>query len=383
MQYYRGLLQQATRIEAFRRAIRGTVRPSDRVLDIGTGLGTYAFFAAAAGAARVWAVDGNPVVHVAQTVARMNGYAGSIDFVRGWIPDVAMPERATVLIFEDFPSRLLDSRVYRLFSDLHRSYLAADARTIPARALSYLAPVTGHDLVGWLGGTGDSAYGIDWSCTREYAVNTPRRSHVRPDSIVSAPALIGAVDFTARPETWHLGGCAAWLWENDVVVSGLAYWFDLELSPSERLSNAPGAEPASWGQLLLPLDPPVRVAAGAELSAEVTPETFPDGAPGWLRWSASTGEITTSGHEFGSAPASLDDLYAQSPDAKPRLSTRGAFEAEVLRLTDGTRSVGEIADRVLGLMPGLTPVAAQRLVVEALHGKLERVSLSHIADTGG
>ena len=383
MQYYRGLLHQATRIEAFRRAIHGTVRPGDRVLEVGTGLGTYAFFAADAGAARVWAVDGNPVVHVAQTVAQLNGYAARIEFVRGWIPDVATPESATVLIFEDFPARLLDSRVYRLFADLHRSYLASGASVIPARALLYLAPVTGHDVVGWLSGMDDSAYGIDWSCTREYAVNTPRRSHVRPDSVATRPASIAGVDFAQPPETWQLGGRAVWSWESETVVSGLAYWFDLELSPSDTLSNAPGAEPASWGQLLLPLDPPVRVAAGEELRVEVKPELFPDGAPGWLRWIANAGEITRGGHEFRSAPASFDDLYARSPDARPRLSRRGVLEAEVLRLTDGTRTVSEIADRVHTLMPELAPLEAQCLVVEALAGKLERISPTQIDDTGG
>lgn len=383
MQYYRGLLQQATRIEAFRRAIHGTVRRGDRVLEVGTGLGTYAFFAADAGAERVWAVDGNAVVHVAETVARLNGYAAKVEFMRGWIPDLETPESATVLIFEDFPSRLLDSRIYRLFVDLHRSYLAAGARVVPAQALLYLAPVAGHDVVGWLGGADDSAYGIDWSCTRDYAANTPRRSHIRPDSLMSQPELIAGVDFAASPETWQLGGGAAWSWENDAVVSGLAHWFDLELSPGEMLSNAPGAEPASWGQLLLPLDPPVCVAAGEELRADVKPELFPDGAPGWLKWSASSGQITRSGHEFASTPASFDDLYARSPDARPRLSTRGAVEAEVLRLTDGARTVREIADRVLTLMPDLTPVTAQCLVIEALVCRLERVSLSQAADTGG
>ena len=112
MNYYRELLRQSSRIEPFRRAIHSAVGPDDRVLEVGAGLGTYSFFAADAGAARVWAVEGEPIVHVAETVAKLNGYAGKVEFVRGWIPDVPLPERATVLIYEDFPARLLDAPTF-------------------------------------------------------------------------------------------------------------------------------------------------------------------------------------------------------------------------------------------------------------------------------
>ncbi|MGD2175984.1 MAG: 50S ribosomal protein L11 methyltransferase, partial [Candidatus Brocadiaceae bacterium] len=60
VKYYRDLLGDRERIEAFRRAIQRAVQPGDRVLDVGTGLGTFAFFAADAGASVVWAVDGDP-----------------------------------------------------------------------------------------------------------------------------------------------------------------------------------------------------------------------------------------------------------------------------------------------------------------------------------
>jgi protein arginine N-methyltransferase 1 len=69
MDYYRGMLIQRSRVEAFRRAIHAAVRPGDRVLEIGSGLGTYAFFAAEAGASKVWAVEGAPIISVAKTLA--------------------------------------------------------------------------------------------------------------------------------------------------------------------------------------------------------------------------------------------------------------------------------------------------------------------------
>ena len=83
MQYYRDLLAQTERIEAFQSAIARGVRPGDYVLDVGTGLGTFAFFAADAGAAQVWGVDGDPIVHVARTIGLANGYDDRVRFSPG------------------------------------------------------------------------------------------------------------------------------------------------------------------------------------------------------------------------------------------------------------------------------------------------------------
>lgn len=371
-------MQQDERIAAFRRAIRKTIRSDDRVLDLGTGLGTYALFAADAGAAKVWAVEGNPVVHVAETIARLNGYAERVEFVRGWIPDVSLPEPAGVLIFEDFPARLMDARVYRLFRQLCTVYLTHDVRVVPARACQYLAPVTAVDVVPHLGRADDTAYGINWVASREYLVNTPQHTAVTPEWLAGPPARVSEIDLAADPVTWSLGGEARWTVDGEESVTGLAYWFDLDLCSGECLSNAPGASPASWGQLLLPLDPPLRVAAGGELHAAVRPDPFSDGAPGWLRWSAVARDERREGHEFAAQPLSFADLYAQSSDAMPRLSRRGRLHAEVLRLTDGKRTVGEIAVEIRRLAPGLSPAGAQSLVVEALSGKLESATLENL-----
>src|SRR5205823_458687 len=57
IEHYRQLIDDPVRLGAFQRAIAGVVRPGDVVADIGCGLGTYAIFAARAGARRVFAVE--------------------------------------------------------------------------------------------------------------------------------------------------------------------------------------------------------------------------------------------------------------------------------------------------------------------------------------
>ncbi len=382
MNYYRDLLEQSTRIEPFRRAIGSIVGPHDRVLEVGAGLGTYSFFAADAGAARVWAVEGDAVVHVAETVAKLNGYSGRVEFIKGWIPEVSLPERATVMIFEDFPPRLIDARTYRLLRDLHEKYLTPDVRCVPSRALLYAAPVNAaFGVVSTLAPLGDDcevAYGIDWTPTREYVANTVFHMTISPDALAATPAVLADLSLSRQPAVEEVGGAATWTCDTGLHVNGIAYWFDLELSPGVWVSNAPGVSPGSWGQLLLPLDPCVSVAAGEPLEVCVESERLRDGAPGWLSWRADGGGGEVRGHEFASKPASFADVYAESPDSVPRLSETGRIGAKVLDLVDGKRPVSGIAAELRRRFPGLDEIEAERIVVRELRGRIRSRGLREV-----
>ena len=48
--FYVQILADERRIEGVRAGLAGVVQPGDTVLEVGTGLGTFAFFAARAGA---------------------------------------------------------------------------------------------------------------------------------------------------------------------------------------------------------------------------------------------------------------------------------------------------------------------------------------------
>lgn len=376
MQHYRGMLAQEKRIEAFRRAIHAVVRPGDRVLEVGTGLGTFAFFAADAGAGRVWAVDGTPIVHVAKAIGVVNGYADRIEFLRGWIPRLTIPERCDVVIFEDFAPRLLDAGNVRLLETLLRDYAVGEVRTVPCRARLMLAPIRSdrvrRAVLSFADLDTEVVYGIDWSPSREYAVNAPVSVDMVSDDLVADPVALGEVRFDRAPDPRAaLHGTAEWRMDRAGSIDGLALWFDLELAPGEWLSNAPGAEPGSWGNTVLMADPPLSVGVGEVLRASVGSSASDDGTPGWLAWSLEAGGRTVQGNEFAAAPASLHDLAGLSPDAVPRLGRHGALECEVLSLTDGARTMGEIAEALRGAHPELSSELAQREVLAALQGRVE------------
>src|SRR5437016_5613817 len=73
--YYFTLIRDAARHELYEGAFRRIIRPTSRVLDIGSGTGLFAMMAARAGAAEVVTCESNPIV--AETVANViakNGF---------------------------------------------------------------------------------------------------------------------------------------------------------------------------------------------------------------------------------------------------------------------------------------------------------------------
>ena len=308
--YYADLLAYPKRIEAFRRAIQGTVRPSDRVLDVGTGLGTFAFFAAQAGAESVVAVDSDPVLHLAETLAAANGLVDRIRFVRGSLPEVQIEGEFDLIIFEDFPTSLLDHSTFLLLHSLQEAHLASGGQMLPRAARLSIAPVQScvvRDEVFPLGEV-EERFGIDWSGIRPLLANAPRKVSLGPTDLRGEAFLGPSLPLCPVPKADALRVEGRWEASDPGIIHGLALWFDLEIDQVTWISNAPSLDAEPWGQWLLPLDPPLEVAAGQQIDASVWRESLEDGAPGWLAWECRAGDQRRSGHEFAGRVVGSDDL---------------------------------------------------------------------------
>lgn len=375
MEYYRGLLAQRARIEAFRACLQEVVRPGDRVLEIGAGLGTYSLFAAKAGATKVWGIEGGPIVNVARNIARDNGLDDRVEFIRGWYPGVTIPEPIDLLIFEDYPARLIDQWTHGVLERLHGEVLAPNARVVPSRARMFLVPVycpRNWEIVGSFAGEDDHAYGIDWSASRSYIYNTALQMPLEPDDFRHDPAIVADLDLSKLPSAEHLGGSAEWTFPERTTIHGVAYWFALELGADMWLTNEPGGEPGSWGYLYLPVAAPMTLEAGETLSASVAPDASENGAPRWLSWEIQSPRERFRAHEFRSQPASRSDLVVGSPSWVPALSRESGVELVVLGLTDGKRSVDDIGNEIIGLGIAHSLEEARTLVLAVLEGKTAR-----------
>ena len=342
LQRYRELIDDPVRLGAFQRAIGSVVQPGDVVADIGCGLGTYAIFAARAGARRVFAVDDSPIVEVAREVVRDSGADGVVEVVAGYSTALEPPERCDVVIFEDYLTTLVSPGKARVVADLETRWLKPGGRLLPARARLWLAPVEdpeGHLRIDRFHGAKDRVFGIDVRATRRRVFASPHACKLGAAALLCAPELAHDYDLL------HLGRLEVSATRTlraarDGVVHGVALWFELELAGA-WLGTGPLAPPSAWQQTLLPLATPIAVTAGAPIDLAL--QAAPLGEVLVWRWSVASGGRRVEVSSLDGTPLRAEALALFRADHVPAAAAELEIDRAILDAVDGRRSVAELA----------------------------------------
>ena len=138
------MLADGPRMAFYAAAVARRVRPGDRVIDLGTGTGILAAFAARSGAARVYALDHSDILRHARRLAEANGLA-KVDFVATHSRDFTLPERVDVILHEQMGDYLFDEAMVPNVIDLRERLLRPGGIIVPSRFEFYCEPVKVRD----------------------------------------------------------------------------------------------------------------------------------------------------------------------------------------------------------------------------------------------
>jgi len=130
---YGSMIADPVRVEAYTQALRKTVRPGSVVLEIGTGPGVFAVLACQLGAARVYAVEPDPIIQVAREIATANGCAGRIEFIEDLSTRITLPIQADVILSDLRGILPLFQHHLPSIADARRRFLAPGGTLIPKR----------------------------------------------------------------------------------------------------------------------------------------------------------------------------------------------------------------------------------------------------------
>lgn len=277
------MMQDYVRTSTYQRAILNNILDfKDKVvLDVGAGSGILSFFAAQAGAKKVYAVEASNMAHHAQILVNANGLHDRIKIVAGKIEEIELPESVDVIISEPMGYMLYNERMLETY--LHaKKWLAPGGKMFPSRGDLHIAPFTDDALFMEQYNKANFWYqtcfhGVDLTSLRTAAMKEYFRQPIVDTfdiRICMSKSVRHVVDFLEATESdlhrleiplqFHIlqsGTC-----------HGLAFWFDVAFAGSTQyvwLSTAPTEPLTHWYQVRCLLETPVFVKQGQVMTGRV------------------------------------------------------------------------------------------------------------------
>ncbi|KAK2718669.1 hypothetical protein QYM36_005863 [Artemia franciscana] len=277
------MMQDYIRTATYQRAVLANLPDfKDKiVLDVGAGSGILSFFAAQAGAKKVYAVEASSMAQHADTLVKANGLGEKVRVIAGKIEEIDIPEPIDLIISEPMGYMLFNERMLETF--LHaKKWLKSDGKMFPTRGDLHVAPFTDESLYMEQFNKANFWYqqnfhGVDLSSLRHAALKEYFRQPIVDTfdiRICLAKSVRHVVDFLTAPESdlhrieipleFHMLQTA--------MVHGLAFWFDVAFLCSVTtvwLSTAPTEPLTHWYQVRCLLEQPFLARQGQLLVGKV------------------------------------------------------------------------------------------------------------------
>jgi len=160
------MLADHVRINTYQKAIRKLIGPEDVVLDLGTGTGILAFFAAQQ-AEKVYAIDHSDFIHIARKVAEHNNFK-NIDFVQSNSRDFKSDLKLDVIIHEQIGDYLFNENMIHNILDLKKRLLKPNGRILPGKFELFVEPACLEEPFNIPFIWENRLYGVDFQFLKKY-----------------------------------------------------------------------------------------------------------------------------------------------------------------------------------------------------------------------
>lgn len=283
------MLADQPRMAFYRAAIARHLRPGARVIDLGTGTGILAAFAARAGAGRVYAIDHSSILTHARALAAHN-HLERVEFLATHSRDLRLDAPVDAIIHEQMGDCLFDEDMLANVAELRDRLLRPGGLILPSRFEFFCEPVKvrDHRRVPFIWELNVDGY--DYACLDRERPDEPEyyRFAGTDQSVVEhyvgtpAPALTFDLHTASEanvPRDLHFTRTVA----RPSRVDALAVFFRARVDDDLVLDTDPlnPGRPPHWGYRLLRL-PAVTYAAGDTLALTLRVQRWAE--PATWRW---------------------------------------------------------------------------------------------------
>ena len=286
MGFHRHLLEDTVRTGTFIRAIQQVVRPDDTVVDLGAGTGILTMACLRAGAQKVYAIEADQLIVLAEQAARANGMADRILFMNRHSSDATLPEKADVIVSECLGLMGIGGSMIPAVVDMRRRGLKAGGGIIPRGLSLFLVPVKSRLHYAYAHFWDQKRlYGFDLSAFQEAASHNVHIAWFKEANFICAPQQVAAVDLLTD-DVSHVEAQLTFTPTRECRLHGFCGWLEASLCAGISLSTAPTSQPTIWKQLYLPLVEEVALGTDSLIQVElrIGTDAMSDGIPEYFRW---------------------------------------------------------------------------------------------------
>lgn len=286
---YGDMLADHVRMDPYAYALKTAVTPQSIVLDIGTSIGIHALLACKFGAKKVYAVEPNDAIYLAQELAAVNGFTDRIQFIQAISTDIALPEPADIIVSDLRGTLPLYGHHIPAIVDARQRLLAPNGILIPQRDSLWVSVVEAPTHYQNLLKPWHNPYGFNMEPARQIILNQWQHDDtdlIGSRNLLTAPTNWATLDYRTITNP-DVDTKITQTVIRDGVAHGLLIWFDAELADDIGFSNSPqsGKVADVYGRGFFPFRKPLPLTTGAILELTIQ-AILCDGDYDW-QWQAA------------------------------------------------------------------------------------------------
>jgi type I protein arginine methyltransferase len=264
---YGRMITDHVRMQAYQAALQQRIQPGATVLDLGAGIGIFAFLACQMGAEQVFGIEPNSVILLAQEIAIANGFGNQITWIQDFSTQVSLPTLVDVIVSDLRGILPLYGHHILAIIDARERFLKPGGSLIPQQDSLWAAVVEIPQLYQqyakpWI----DQPYGLDLQAGLRFVCNQWYGDYLPPQKFLVEPQCWATLNYEqiTSPDI-----CSEmhWVVDQPGIAHGLKVWFDTLLAPGVGFTNRPFAPGAAeiYGSAFLPWSQPVALDIGDQI----------------------------------------------------------------------------------------------------------------------